>query len=75
MTGNTRNYLADLALKKGVSVGDFENATQAAASKKIDELQRLPDASFAPVSIKEQERVIKKIDKVIAEIMKWTLTD
>lgn len=75
MTGRTRDYLADLALKKGVELAGWQDVTQSAASKKIDELAKLPDANFSQVGIKDQEAFFKRIDKTITELMKWTLTE
>ena len=74
MTNNTRDYLADLALKKGVNLGRVESYPQEYASKKIDELKRLPDASFAPLTAEDETRLLRKINEINKEIGKWTLT-
>ncbi len=76
MTGRTRDYLADLANRKGVSLPNEQERDQAWASRKIDELNALPDATFTVYS-KEQEQelnqfVQKQIDKVLRSMKAWT---
>ena len=74
MTEGQRNYLADLANKKGVRVDGADAMSQAAASAKIDELKALPDPSFREVSAEEEKLFIKNIAKLNTEINKWQLT-
>ena len=66
MTEGQRDYLADLALRKGVVLEDTDNKSAAWASKKIDELKAMDDAEFSePTS-----EFSKRLDKVVAEIIK-----
>lgn len=74
MTSNTRDYLADLALKKGVSLVGFQDSSQGAASDKIDELKALPDMEFREISPEEYQRIERGIQAIEKEIEKWTLT-
>ena len=74
MTGKTRDYLADLALQKGVNLGRVEGYPQGYASNKIDELKRNPDADFQPVTAEDSLRLVERINSINKEIGKWTLT-
>ena len=74
ITARTRDYLADLALKKGVALRDPEEVTQTQAGDKIDELKNLPDANFSQVSATEQRRFFKRLDAITKELSRWTLT-
>lgn len=75
MTGNTRKYLADLANRKGVILPDMQEASQAAASDKIEELKTLPDKEFAELSEKDVAEVKGAIDKINKEMNKWTFAE
>ena len=74
MTGKTRDYLADLALQKGVSLGRVEGYPQVYASNKIDELKAMLDADFKPVTAEDSMHLISRINAINKEIGKWTLT-
>lgn len=72
MTGKTRDYLADLANQKGVTLPGMQDARQADASDKIEELKTLPDKEFAELSeddVAEANAAIREINK---EMQKWT---
>ena len=73
MTEGQRNYLADLANQKGVRIDGVDAMSQAAASKKIDELKALPGPSFREVSAEEEKLFMKNIAKLNTEINKWQL--
>ena len=72
MTGKTRDYLADLANRKGVTLPGFQDADQATASKRIEELKALPDKVFTEPDESILGAVQIKIDGIIKEINKWT---
>lgn len=73
MTGKTRDYLADLANRKGVVLSaGFQDSGQAAASKKIEELKALPDASFPELSDSDRAEARRAIVDINKEINKWT---
>lgn len=72
MTGRTRDYLADLANRKGVALPGFQNSEQAAASAKIDELKALPDANFNQLSNEARAEISGRLTRIIGEINKWT---
>lgn len=73
MTENQRDYLADLANRKGIILGDVENVSAAWASAKIEELKALPDAQFEVVSDQLANQLDRRIAKTIGEVRKWTL--
>jgi hypothetical protein len=71
MTEGQRDYLADLALQKGVVLDDTEDKSVAWASAKIEELKAMPDATFPEPSAADTARLDKKIDEILAELAKW----
>lgn len=75
MTGRTREYLADLALRKGVSLPNEQERDQAWASNKIDELNALPDVNFPEISEKQLRQIDKGIRRIITGIEKWTFEE
>jgi hypothetical protein len=73
MTENQRDYLADLAGRKGVVLEDTDNVSAAWASAKIEELKALPDAEFdEPPS---DEWLDRQINGIIRELNKWTFQE
>lgn len=75
MTGRTRDYLADLANRKGISLPNFQDKNQAAASAKIEELLELPDKTFGELEAKTESAALKKIEKIIEGISQWTFAE
>lgn len=73
MTGKTRDYLADLALQKGVNLGRVEGYDQYYASRKIDELKAMPDRDFTPITADRTVWLLDRINSINKEIGKWTL--
>ena len=71
MTENQRDYLADLAGRKGVRLFDTDNWTVAQASETIDDLKSMPDASFAVPTEEVDATIAKKTDAVLAELRRW----
>ncbi len=72
MTEAQRNYLADLAAKKGVRLKDTENVSVAWASEKIEELKALPDVEFSDISDVEKNTVNKYINNILQGLSLWT---
>ena len=72
MTGNTRDYLADLANKKGVKLPGMQEASQAEASALIDELKTKPDQTFRALDKADLAEVKAMIANVNKELAKWT---
>ncbi len=72
MTEAQRNYLADLAAKKGVRVKNTDNMSVSAASAKIEELEKLPDAEFREITEEESEHIRSIVDKARKELQQWS---
>ena len=73
MTKNQRNYLADLAGRKGVRLQDTDNWSVAHASEEIERLKAMPDAIFNDPTDDEIKEVNMLINNVQEEIAKWNL--
>lgn len=72
MTEGQRDYLADLAGRKGVRLEGTDNVSAAWASAKIEELKAMPDASFDAVGPELAAKLEKKTANIIDEVSKWT---
>ena len=72
MTGKTRDYLADLANRKGVKLEGEQERDQAWASRKIDELNQLPDATFSDITENQLKRIETRTQRVIEGMERWT---
>ena len=72
MTEGQRDYLADLALRKGVVLEDTDNKSVAWASKKIDELKAMDDAECLEPTPEFSKKVIATVDNIIKGIRAWT---
>jgi hypothetical protein len=71
MTEAQRNYLADLAGRKGVRLQHTDDMSVSSASEKIEELKAMPDKIFAPLSEKEAARIDDLVGKTLVEMNKW----
>lgn len=71
MTENQRDYLADLAGKKGVRLSDTENWSAAQASAEIDRLKALPDAQFDEISEEDNKKIDKIVQNALSELHSW----
>lgn len=71
MTEAQRNYLADLAGRKGVRLEDTDDKSVAWASAKIEELKALPDANFDAVTEEEAGEIDKLTNNVLTELKRW----
>lgn len=72
MTEGQRDYLADLAGKKGVKLEDTSDKSVAWASMKIEELKALPDKVFSAPSPEIDSSIAKRTTAITREISKWT---
>ena len=72
MTEAQRDYLADLAGRKGVRFEKTDNRSAAWASERIEELKSMPDKDFDPVSAALKEKLDKKTADIINEVSQWT---
>lgn len=73
MTEAQRDYLADLAGKKGVQLDGVENVSAAWASNKIEELKALPDVVFAEPTVKDDLKLADMIATINDGVSQWTL--
>lgn len=74
MTEEQRDYLADLALAKGVRLEDTDRKSAAWASQKISELEAMPDAEFPEISEAEVQKIDLMTEWVRKELKRWTFT-
>lgn len=72
MTENQRNYLADLAGRKGVRLFDTDNWSVSRASEEIENLKDMPDIVFDTVTEDEVSKIEKLTGNVLLELKKWT---
>lgn len=72
MTEGQRDYLADLALRKGVVLEDTDNKSVAWASKEIDELKAMDDAEFSEPTSEFSKQLNKAVAEIIKGIQAWT---
>lgn len=71
MTENQRDYLADLAGKKGTRLFDTDNWSVAHASEEIERLKELPDATFDDVTEANEIEIDRRINGSLVELSKW----
>lgn len=71
MTEAQRNYLADLAGKKGVILTDTDDISVAKASSMIEDLKAMPDVIFEPATEGEIKQIDKLTANVLVELKRW----
>lgn len=71
MTENQRDYLADLAGRKGIILRNTGEWSVSQASAEIDRLKELPDATFGTITDQENEEIDKRINRTLSELRKW----
>ncbi len=74
MTETQRNYLADLAAKKGVRLEGTDSMSVKVASAKIEELETLPDKEFREITEDEEAYIQAAVNKTEEELRQWTFT-
>lgn len=72
MTENQRDYLADLAGRKGTRLFDTDNWSVAKASEEIETLKAEPDATFSDLTEKQVETIDLMTNNVLTELSLWT---
>ena len=73
MTENQRDYLADLAGRKGVRLFDTDNWSVSRASEEIERLKDLPDAIFDDPTDDELQEIDRLTNNVLKELALWNL--
>lgn len=71
MTEAQRDYLADLAARKGIRVRDTDNMSVAVASAKITELEAMSDAEFREITLEEEVYIQRVVNKAREELRQW----
>ena len=71
MTENQRDYLADLAGKKGTRLFDTDNWSVSHASEEIERLKEMPDATFNDLTESEVAEIDKRTENALNELRKW----
>ena len=71
MTEPQRDYLADLANKKGIILENTDEMSVAQASAKIDELKAMPDATFDEINQDELAEIDRQAKGILAEMNLW----
>ncbi len=71
MTENQRDYLADLAGRKGVKLSDTDNWSVSKASSEIEQLKAMPDAAFDQPTVEEDEKISNMVGGVLTELGRW----
>ena len=71
MTENQRDYLADLAGRKGVRLFDTENWSVSKASEEIERLKAMPDAVFDEVTPEQEKEIARLTRHTLNELHKW----
>ena len=71
MTENQRNYLADLAGRKGVRLFDTDIWSVAKASNEIERLKEMSDATFDEITVGQEAEINSKTQRTISELHKW----
>lgn len=74
MTETQRNYLADLAAKKGVRLEGTDSMSVEVASAKIEELETLPDKEFREITEDEEAHIQAAVNKTEEELRQWIFT-
>lgn len=71
MTENQRDYLADLAGRKGVRLFDTDNWSVSKASEEIERLKALPDATFSKITPAQEKEIRRRTQHILDEMNKW----
>lgn len=74
MTENQRDYLADLAGRKGVRLFDTDDWSVSKASEEIENLKAMPDAVFDDITENQVEEIDKRTQNVLVEMRRWGFT-
>lgn len=74
MTEEQRDYLADLAGRKGVVLDCSDDRSAAWASQRIDELDSLPDVEFGELTEEERAEFNRLANNALEELRRWTFT-
>lgn len=71
MTENQRDYLADLAGRKGIRLSDTDDWSVSKASEEIEQLKAMSDVSFDTPTVSEDEKIDTMVAGVLGELNRW----
>lgn len=74
MTEEQRDYLADLAGRKGVKLSGTDDVSREWASAKIEELKAMPDAVFDEPTQSQLAKIRRLQDFTLTEMRRWNFT-
>ena len=74
MTENQRDYLADLAGRKGIRLSDTDNWSVAKASSEIGTLKAMPDATFDDLTADEIKTIDAGTENALVQLRRWGFT-
>jgi len=71
MTENQRDYLADLAGRKGIRLSNTDDWSVSKASEEIESLKALQDASFDELQPEQEQEISSLTQGVLDELHRW----
>lgn len=71
MTENQRDYLADLAGRKGIRLSNTDDWSVSKASEEIESLKALQDASFDKLQPVQEQEISSLTQGVLDELHRW----
>ena len=71
MTESQRDYLADLANRKGIRIEGAADFSVAQASAKIEELKAMPDYDYPEITDEQVEKIDRKIEGIRSDLKSW----
>lgn len=73
MTESQRDYLADLANRKGIRIEGAADFSVAQASAKIEELKAMPDYDYPEITDEQVEKIETMTKNILKRIDSWNL--
>lgn len=73
MTESQRDYLADLANRKGIRIEGAADFSVAQASAKIEELKAMPDYDYQEITDEQVEKIETMTKNILKRIDSWNL--
>ena len=73
MTESQRDYLADLANRKGIRIEGAADFSVAQASAKIEELKAMPDYEYPEITDEQVEKIETMTKNILKRIDSWNL--
>lgn len=71
MTESQRDYLADLANRKGIRIEGAADFSVAQASAKIEELKAMPDYEYPEITESQERKIDSQIEAIRSDMKLW----